>query len=210
MSRLTVGVVDYGSGNIRSVVNAVECAGAGAKLVQQSGDVRGCSHLVLPGVGAFGFCAERLRNSGMLLPLEQWALREARPLLGICVGMQLMADFSEERGKHAGLGWIGGAVRALEQSRQAGIRVPHVGWDEVQFTEPFGLFAAGETADFYFDHSFVYHDPSRGREVASASHGQRFSAIVQRMNILGVQFHPEKSQAAGMRLLKSFLAMSSC
>jgi glutamine amidotransferase len=203
----TVGIVDYQSGNIRSVVNAVESVGARAQLVSEPGDADACSHLILPGVGAFGFCAEKLRHSGLLPAIERAALTDGKPLLGICVGMQLMADFSEELGWHAGLGWVGGAVTALPRDAGRGIRVPHVGWDNVLFKQSLGLFAAGESVDFYFDHSFALQGPVLGREVGTCQHGRAFTAVVRRGNILAVQFHPEKSQTAGMRLIESFLAM---
>src|SRR5580704_4920231 len=150
-----VGIVDYRSGNIRSVVNAVESVGARARRVLSPGDADACSHLILPGVGAFGFCAEKLRHSGLLPTIERSALMEGKPLLGICVGMQLMADFSEELGRHAGLGWVGGVVAALRRDSDSGVRVPHVGWNNVLFTQAIGVFAKGESVDFYFDHSFA-------------------------------------------------------
>src|SRR5688500_1290586 len=108
-----VGIIDYHAGNIRSVTNALEFSGAQTRHVKQSGDLSECSHAVLPGVGAFGFCMAKLRASGLLPAVEQWALNDRRPLLGICVGMQLMADFSEEQGRHEGLGWLGGSVRKI-------------------------------------------------------------------------------------------------
>jgi glutamine amidotransferase len=207
MSALTVGIVNYRSGNIRSVVNAVESVGARARLVSEPGDTDACSHLILPGVGAFGFCAEKLTRSGLLPAIEQSVLIEGKPLLGICVGMQLMADFSEELGRHAGLGWVGGMVTGLHHDAERGIRVPHVGWDDVLFKQSLGLFAEGESVDFYFDHSFALQGAALGHEVGTCHHGRDFSAIVRRGNILAVQFHPEKSQTAGMRLIESFLAM---
>ena len=206
-SRVIVGIIDYNSGNIRSVINAVESIGATTQRVYDFDQLAGCSHMILPGVGAFGFCVDRLRESGLLLALESWALKDGKPLLGICVGMQLMADSSEEQDRQDGLGWIGGSVRKLEENSNAGIRVPHVGWNEVVFSESLGLFKSGECVDFYFDHSFAYKDPVLGCEVGFCKHGFQFSAIVRRDNILAVQFHPEKSQAAGMRLLKSFLEL---
>jgi glutamine amidotransferase len=206
-SRSRIGIVDYGSGNIRSVCNAVETTGAAVELVRQARDVEGCTHVILPGVGAFGFCADRLRASGLLPALTQFALNELKPLLGICVGMQLMADYSEELGRHEGLGWVGGSVRTLERIADRSIRVPHVGWNEVVFKDAFGLFQAGEVIDFYFDHSFAFSDVEPQRELATCSHGRLFSAVIRRSNIVAVQFHPEKSQVAGMRLLKSFIAM---
>lgn len=208
MNKQVVGIIDYQSGNIRSVANAVEAVNAQSFLVRSPQDLINCSHLILPGVGAFGFCAERLRKSGLLESIEQWALRDGKPLLGICVGMQLMADHSEELGLHPGLGWIGGAVRKLKQpAGQAAIHVPHVGWNEVLFKESFGLFKEGEAIDFYFDHSFAYYSPRLGLEIGSANHGYNFSALIKRGNLVATQFHPEKSQSAGMRLLESFLKL---
>jgi imidazole glycerol-phosphate synthase subunit HisH len=207
MNRKIAGIIDYNSGNIRSVVNAVESIGVATQRVYDPDQLAGCSHIILPGVGAFGFCVDRLRESGLLPALENWALQDKKPLLGICVGMQLMADSSEEQGRHEGLGWIGGLVRKLDKSSDDGIRVPHVGWNEVVFSQSFGLFKSGEYVDFYFDHSFAYHNPVLGYEIGFCRHGCQFSAIVRRDNIVAVQFHPEKSQTAGMRLLESFLAL---
>ena len=206
MARVVVGIVDYQSGNIRSVANAAEFAGGDVVTVRSPEDMAACTHLILPGVGAFGFCAERLRGSGLLPAIERWALVDRKPLLGICVGMQLMADYGEEQGRHEGLGWMGGAVTHLEKAPGSALRIPHVGWNEVEFRQPFGQFRAGDRADFYFDHSFALDAPTRGRQVGTCEHGRTFSAIVTRDNIVAVQFHPEKSQAAGMRLLQSFFA----
>ena len=123
-----VGIVDYEAGNVRSIDNAFAYLGARTVRVRGEQDLAECSHLVLPGVGAFGFCAERLLASGLTDRLQHWALIERRPLLGICVGMQLLADGSEESPHAPGLGWIGGAVRKLAAT--PGIRVPHVGWND--------------------------------------------------------------------------------
>jgi imidazole glycerol-phosphate synthase subunit HisH len=205
--RKIVGVIDYRCGNIRSVMNAIAAVGAECKLVSTSQDLEDCSHALLPGVGAFGFCADRLRESGMLPALERWVRQERRPLLGICVGMQLMADIGEEQGRHAGLSWIGGTVRKLRRLADSGVRVPHVGWNEARFVQPFGSFKAGDAADFYFDHSFGYQDAPPGSEIARCKHGDEFVALVRKDNIVAAQFHPEKSQVAGMRFLESFLSI---
>jgi glutamine amidotransferase len=207
MSEIRVGIVDYQSGNIRSVTNAVEYAGGSVVVVRTPDSLATCSHVVLPGVGAFGFCADRLRASGLIPALEQWAFVDRKPLLGVCVGMQLMADASEEQETHPGLGWMGGQVRKLDAGGDASIRVPHVGWNEVVFREQLGHFREGDAPNFYFDHSYAYDAPLIGVEVGICSHGRTFSAIIRRENIVAVQFHPEKSQAAGMRLLQSFFAM---
>ena len=201
-----VGIVDYQSGNIRSVANAAENAGGAVRDVRVPADLAACTHLILPGVGAFGFCAERLRSSGLLPALEQWALRDAKPLMGICVGMQLLAAYSEEHGRQEGLGWIGGTVRKLENAGDGGVRIPHVGWNEVEFTQPLGQFRVGDVANFYFDHSYAYDAPDSDSEVGRCRHGRTFSALIRRNNILAAQFHPEKSQAQGMRVLKAFFA----
>jgi glutamine amidotransferase len=199
-----VGIVDYQSGNVRSVANAVENAGGTVRDVRKPADMAGCTHLILPGVGAFGFCAERLQASGLLPALELWALEEQKPLLGICVGMQLLADYSEEHGRQSGLGWIGGVVRKLETDDHGTVRVPHVGWNEVEFSQPLGEFKPGDVANFYFDHSYAYDAADSDCEVGSCQHGRRFSALIRRHNILAAQFHPEKSQTQGMRVLKAF------
>ena len=205
--RPVVGIIDYQSGNIRSVTNAVEHAGAEAVDVRSPDDMQRCTHLILPGVGAFGFCAERLEASGVRPALQHWALVARRPLLGICVGMQLLADYSEEHGRHPGLGWIGGAVRKLDNAGDAAVRIPHVGWNEVRFTGPLGDFKPGDSANFYFDHSYAYATADTDAEAGVCHHGRTFSAVIRRNNIVAAQFHPEKSQTSGMRLLRGFFGM---
>jgi imidazole glycerol-phosphate synthase subunit HisH len=202
-----VGVLDYRAGNIRSIVNAFEHLGAQTRLVSHESHFSGLSHVVLPGVGAFGFCAERLRDSGLLPALQRWTLDDQRPLLGICVGMQILADSSDELGLQQGLGWGGGKVERLHPSPPA-TRVPHVGWNSVSFDAAFGDFAAGDEADFYFDHSYAYAMPTRAQRLAACTHGQTFSAVIRHGNLVAAQFHPEKSQTAGMRFLRGFLAVT--
>lgn len=201
-----VGILDYQAGNIRSIANAFQYLGARVEPVHTSADVARSTHLVLPGVGAFGFCIARLRASGLLSVVEEWAFVQRRPLLGICVGMQMLADNSDELGEQQGLGWLGGNVRKL-QSSDPKIRVPHVGWDSVTFEENFGDFRKGDSSDFYFDHSYAYGTPSRGQILGTCSHGDRFCAAIRYENLVAVQFHPEKSQAAGIRFIRGFLAL---
>lgn len=204
--RAVVGLIDYQAGNLQSIANAIEHLGAQVQRVASPADMASASHLVLPGVGAFGFCADRLRASGLLPALEQWALDERRPMLGICVGMQLIADRSDELGQQRGLGWGGGTVTQL-QSTSSRIRVPHVGWNTVTFDEDFGDFRSGDSADFYFDHSYAYQEPTLAHRVAQCTHGQTFCAVIRRDNLVASQFHPEKSQTAGLRFLSGFLGM---
>lgn len=203
---LAVGIVDYQVGNIRSIANAFEHQGARVVHVKSDADLAGLSHVVLPGVGAFGHCAAMLRASGLTPGVEHWAFALKKPTLGICVGMQLLADSSDELGMQQGLGWIGGEVRRLH-AVDPQVRIPHVGWNTAIFARSFGSFREGDGADFYFDHSFAYRQPRLGEAMAVCTHGEEFCAAVVRDNIVGAQFHPEKSQGAGMRFLKAFLDM---
>lgn len=201
-----VGVLDYQAGNVHSIANALEYQGANVRRVSVPDDFSGLSHVILPGVGAFGFCRSRLDESGLLPRLTDWALERKMPLLGICVGMQLLADISTEHGENPGLGWCGGRVEKLE-AKDNDIRVPHVGWNTVRFIKDFGLFRADDESTFYFDHSYAYTKPALADSIGTCNHGVEFCAVVRRDNIVASQFHPEKSQSAGMRFLKSFLDM---
>ena len=203
-----VGIVDYQAGNVHSIASAFDHLGARTSAIRDERDIDSFSHILLPGVGAFGYCAAQLARTGLAPALRQ-AVEAGKPLLGICVGMQLLADWGEELGGSEGLGWIGGAVRAMAPDPPK-VRIPHVGWNEVTFTEPFGSFSLGERADFYFDHSFSYQEPGQGAVVGTCDHGPQFAAIVRRGALVGAQFHPEKSQATGLRFLKSFLDMAAC
>lgn len=205
-SKSIVGIIDYGAGNIQSIANAFDHLGAIVRNVRAGDDIEGISHLVLPGVGAFGYCCSKLASSGLIDVLSCWALVDRKPILGICVGMQLMADSSNELGMHLGLGWCGGEVRAL-QSADANVRIPHVGWNDVTFDAEFGEFARGDSADFYFDHSYALKTPTLSQRVGACMHGETFCAVVRRDNVVAAQFHPEKSQTAGLRFLRSFLAL---
>lgn len=206
--RASVGIIDYQAGNIQSIANAFEHLGARVTLVHSPEMIDSQTHLVLPGVGAFGYCADKLRDSGLIDAIAASAFEVRRPLLGICVGMQLFADIGEEMGCHEGLGWGGGVVRAIEAAPPE-VRVPHVGWNDVRFTEAFGDFAEGASADFYFDHSYAYQEPTHAKVIGTCEHGSRFAAIIRRDNLVAAQFHPEKSQKAGLRFLSAFLAMSA-
>lgn len=203
LNQALVGLIDYQAGNHHSIENAFLSIGARVKRVMIAADMENCSHLVLPGVGAFGFCKKKLESSGLLEGLQHFVFNAYRPLLGICVGMQLLSNSSEESPEQTGLGWCGGEVKQLSAS--PGICVPHVGWNAVQFNTSFGSFAAGDERDFYFDHSFAYHKPAQGNTIAYCRHGELFSAIIVHQHIVAVQFHPEKSQEMGLQFLKGFL-----
>lgn len=205
----SVGIVDYGAGNIRSIENAFDHVGARVFKVSDSADAARATHLVLPGVGSFGYCRDRLEESGLIPTLKQWAIDEQKPLLGICVGFQLLAEYSMEHGQHEGLGWIKGRVLPLPSGNRRA-RVPHVGWNNIVFKKAFGRFGAGADIDFYFDHSFALFDTDEEQVIASCTHGTEFTTLVQRGNIVASQFHPEKSQDAGLDLLSGFLEIEPC
>ena len=201
-----IALVDYGAGNLHSVENALKAAGAEGVTVTADPDVvRAADRIVLPGVGSFRACAEGLRAIPHLVDaMQERVFVGGAPFLGICVGMQLLATRGVEHGVTAGLDWIGGEVRRIERTDPA-IKVPHMGWNDVQpmrHPDGAGLIEPGEA---YFLHSY-YFAPDEGRHIAAMTdHGGGLVAAVARDNLIGVQFHPEKSQAYGLELLARFL-----
>jgi glutamine amidotransferase len=208
----TVALIDYGSGNLRSAAKAVERAAADAGLsttvlVTADADaVRRADRIVLPGVGAYGDCKRGLSEvPGMLDALEEAVITGGRPFLGICVGMQLMAERGVEHGVHQGLGWIKGEVVALEPSDPA-LKIPHMGWNELEIITPHPVLAglpAGAHA--YFVHSYHLRCADPANELVRVEYGGPVTAVVGRDNLVGTQFHPEKSQNAGLALIANFL-----
>lgn len=196
-----IALIDYGAGNLHSVANALKAAGATSVEITASAAVVACAdRIVLPGVGAFGACASALRAvPGMTEALHVRVIGGGVPFLGICVGMQLMAEAGEEFGTHPGLGWLRGTVRPLAPADPAA-KVPHMGWNDVIPAVPHPLIEPGEA---YFLHSFGYQGDG---VIASTDHGGAVTAAIGRDNMLGVQFHPEKSQRYGLALLERFLA----
>ena len=199
-----IALVDYGAGNLKSVENALRAAGAGNVLVTSDAEaVRAADRIVLPGVGAFAACMGALSAlPGMVDALDEAVRERARPFLGICVGMQLLADAGEEHGRQRGLGWIGGTVRLIEPADPS-LKVPHMGWNDVTPAAPHPLVAAGEA---YYLHSYAFHPADPADLVARTDHGGPITAAVARDTVIGVQFHPEKSQAYGLAFLARFLA----
>ena len=197
-----VALIDYGAGNLHSVENALRRAGAEVALVSDGDTLAKAERIVLPGVGAFGACYSGLASlPGMIEALEGRVLKDGVPFLGICVGMQLLADKGLEHGETQGLGWIGGEVRALEPSEH--VKVPHMGWNDVVVADDAsGLIHPGEA---YFLHSYAFDVANNAHVAARTDHGGAVTAAVARDNILGVQFHPEKSQAYGLALLERCL-----
>ena len=195
-----IALIDYGAGNLHSVHNALKAAGASDVAVTADPDVvLKADRIVLPGVGAFGACAAGLRGiPGMVEAMEARVLGQAAPFLGVCVGMQLMATRGDELGTHRGLGWFRGTVRALVPAET--VHVPHMGWNDVIPTLVHPLIERGEA---YFLHGFAFDGEA---VLATTEHGSPVTAAIGRDNMVGVQFHPEKSQRYGIALLQRFLA----
>ncbi len=198
-----IALVDYGAGNLRSVANALKAAGAeGVCVTADPAVVRAADRIVLPGVGAFRACAEALRSvPGLVEAMTERVQVGAAPFLGICVGMQLLAERSIEFGACTGLGWIGGEVREIERTDPA-IKVPHMGWNDVEPSRHHSLIVPGEA---YFLHSFHFAASDPATVAAMTDHGGGLVAAVAQDTVLGVQFHPEKSQDYGLALLARFL-----
>jgi glutamine amidotransferase len=209
---MTTVIVDYGSGNLRSAAKAFERAATDAgisttvKVSSDADEVRRADRIVLPGVGAFADCRRGLAAvPGMETALEEAVRRKGRPFLGICVGMQLMAERGREFAVTEGLGWLRGEVVAIKPA-DPDLKVPHMGWNELELCGDHPVLAGlGDGAHAYFVHSYAISGAVRGDVLATVSYGDALTAIVARDNLIGTQFHPEKSQAAGLRMIANFL-----
>jgi len=199
-----IAIVDYGMGNRRSVEKALEHVGADPRLTADHDEIRGADGIVVPGVGAFPEAMRRLGAAG----LDELIVERARagaPVLGLCLGMQLLFDASDEHEGADGLGLLGGRVRALRAPR-----IPHIGWNLVTFRRPSKLTdGLGEAAAFYHVHSFVCEPDDEADVVGRGEYGERFASIVERDNVMGCQFHPEKSSRDGLRLLGNFARLAA-
>jgi glutamine amidotransferase len=210
---MTIAVIDYGSGNLTSAAKAVERAAREIGLddtvtvTAEPSAVLAADRLVLPGQGAFSECRRGLAAvPGLEAALTRAVIERGRPFLGICVGMQLLAREGHEHGSHPGLGWIDGVVDPLDPG-PAQLKIPHMGWNDLTLEQPDHPVLAGiKTGDHvYFVHSYAFHPASRQHLLASADYGGPVPAMVARDNLVGTQFHPEKSQAVGLRLIANFL-----
>ena len=197
---MSVAIIDYGVGNLRSVEKAFAATGCQAIISDDESVLREAERLVLPGVGAFAACMKALKERGFDRLVKE-KVSEGTPLLGVCVGMQLLFDESEEFGSTQGLGLLRGSVRRFRGE----LVVPHIGWNRIQQTRSHKLFAGIEDRSFcYFVHSF-YCEPGDARVVVGETeYGVRYASVVAEGNVCGVQFHPEKSQDVGLRMLKNF------
>ena len=202
-----IGIIDYGLGNVLAFSNVYKRLHVPATVVRTAAELAEASRLVLPGVGAFDHAMELLQESGMRETLDELVLSRKVPVLGVCVGMQILAPRSEE-GRLPGLGWIAGEVRKFDVARLPQLRLPHMGWNDVRPVGSSRLFAGLENdARFYFLHSYYFECERGGDVLANADYGETFTCAVHSNNIFGVQFHPEKSHHYGTRLLQNFAEM---
>ncbi|NNC89818.1 MAG: imidazole glycerol phosphate synthase subunit HisH [Akkermansiaceae bacterium] len=199
----SIGIVDYGGGNIRSLVKAVETLGGAPELITSPSGFEGVDRLLFPGQGAFGDCMRQLRSRRLVDPLRAW-IADDRPFFGICVGYQLLFEGSEESPGEAGLGVLEGLVTRFPAGP---LKVPHMGWNSAALTHPEGTFwkGLGNAPYFYFVHSYFPDPRDHAVVAATTDYGLPFASAVERGSMIATQFHPEKSQRAGMRLLANFL-----
>ncbi|MDQ7041775.1 MAG: imidazole glycerol phosphate synthase subunit HisH [Rhodothermus sp.] len=206
-----VTLIDYGIGNLRSLEKAFQAIGAEVLRTDRPEDLLQARRLVLPGVGAFGACMHELRHRGLVAPIHE-AVRQGIPLLGVCAGLQLLFEESEEHGRHEGLGLLPGRIVRFPDTTSDGqrLKVPHMGWNTITYDHPAPLLKdIPDGAYFYFVHSYYAVAANSDDVLATTTYGGiSFPAIVGRGHVFGVQFHPEKSQQHGLQILKNFLDLS--
>jgi len=199
---MTVGIVDIGAANLGSLRQAIFNNGWDSVMVGSPMDLKGLTHLIVPGVGAFAASMKHLRYSRLIEPIQEFAA-DGQPILGICIGMQVLADTGMEGGLTDGLGLIPGSVQLIKAD--PGVRLPHVGWNEAKWRLEHPLLSGiRRDVDFYFVHGYRFVARDSDTILAETTHGETFPSIIARNNIVGVQFHPEKSQANGLRLIDNF------
>ncbi len=197
-----IGIVDYGVGNLNAFVNIYKKLAIPIQILKNSAELEQVEKIILPGVGAFDYAIEKLNQSGMRETLDRMVQQEKKPVLGICVGMQILANSSEE-GKLPGLGYIDATVKKFPENK--GINLPHMGWNDVQPVPNISIFRGLESAPlFYFLHSYYFVCNNAENIAATANYGDNFTCAAGSGNIFGVQFHPEKSHSYGIRLLENF------
>lgn len=204
---MSVTLIDYGAGNLRSVANAIRGLGVEPQVAASAEEMAGASHLVLPGVGSFGDCMEQLGRRGLLEPIREW-VSAGKPYLGICLGYQILFENSEETPGVEGLGIFSGSVRRFQDS--PGLKIPHMGWNSVipRESERGSWAGLGAEPYFYYVHSYFPVPDDESLIAARTTYGgQTFAAAVERPNLLACQFHPEKSQDAGLALIRNFLKL---
>jgi glutamine amidotransferase len=199
-----IAIIDYGVGNLASIKNMIKKAGFESVLASDPDTLEKADKIILPGIGAFDHCMKKFNESG-LRPLVTKKIKEEKiPLLGICVGLQMLMESSEE-GTEPGLGWVSGKTVKFKKEKLGDLKIPHMGWTDVQVTKKTLLTEdLGEQPRFYFVHSYYVQPENKSDEMLSAFYGYEFTAAVNRENIYGAQFHPEKSHKYGMKILGNF------
>ena len=201
-----IAIIDYGMGNLRSVSKAFEAVGHRPVVTRDATKIKNASHVVLPGVGAFGDCMANLGRYDLVEPIRL-TIQSGKPFLGICLGLQLLFTESEEFGFHKGLGIISGRVRRfrVDEREGMGLKIPHMGWNQVNFQRPCPLFKGiADGAHWYFIHSYFVDPSDRQIAATTTTYGVPFVSSIWRDNVVGCQFHPEKSQTVGLQLIRNF------
>ncbi|MBS1604107.1 MAG: imidazole glycerol phosphate synthase subunit HisH [Bacteroidetes bacterium] len=197
-------ILDYGIGNLTSIKNMLKRAGFDSRLSTDTEEVASAEKLILPGVGHFDYCMTQLRKAPFWDMLHKRVLEDKVPILGVCVGCQMLMESSEE-GREAGLGWLKGKVVRFNKGRIGDLKIPHMSWTDVEPAPGHPLYEGIEEPRFYFVHSYHVQAENPQQVTGTAEYGYRFTASVQKENIQGVQFHPEKSHRSGMRLYTNFI-----
>lgn len=198
-----IGLIDYGCGNLRAFQNIFKAANISSMVVTNSNQIEACDKFILPGVGSFDWVIRNFRSSPFFDKLEVAVLDEKKPILGVCVGMQIMATNSDE-GVEQGLNWICGTVKHLDSLSGNHLRLPHMGWNKCKATSGNQLIEKSNADSFYFLHSYYFVPSDSDHNVAKTTYGSEFCVFVKRDNIMGVQFHPEKSHSQGTDVLLKF------
>ncbi len=199
-----IGIINYGMGNLASVKNALDYLEIDSKIIDQPDELMEVDKLILPGVGAFGMAMDNLRSRGFVEPLKEVVLEQKKPILGICLGMQLFLSKSYEFGEHEGLNFIQGEVKSFAD-KVKDLPIPHIGWNRVKFEKNTLLNnVEPDKAIFYFVHSFYCDLENKGDESGGTDYGIDFTSMIEKDNIFGAQFHPEKSQKFGLEIFSSF------
>jgi imidazole glycerol-phosphate synthase subunit HisH len=207
---MKVGIINYGMGNLNSVRRSFEEIGVEVVIANQPNALYEVDRIVLPGVGAFSEGMAQLTNGGWIIAIHETVVQQKKPLLGICLGMQMLADCGLEGGETPGLSLISGSVKRID-SLGCDQRIPHMGWNEVHYHSGHPLYQhIPDRSDFYFVHSYAFEPANSIDLIGTTEYGCSLTAVIAKNNIFGCQFHPEKSSKAGRQLLKNFLAYSTC
>lgn len=199
-----ISIIDYKMGNIKSIKNALSFLGVEHKVIDKCDDILNSDKIILPGVGSFKQAMDNINYMNLYEPIREVALKQKKPILGICLGMQLLADFGEEDGGSEGLGLISGKISKLEL-KDSSLKIPHIGFNSVVARDDNNLFKnLNLSTDFYFVHSYHFIAENEKHVSSYCTYGEKFAASVEKNNIFGTQFHPEKSQSNGLIMLKNF------